>query len=63
MLTILSLIKDAHSLVRVEILPYHKTAGAKYGMIGKEYNPLFDVNKEPHIYNVFEENNIETIIL
>lgn len=63
MLTILSLIKDAQSLLRVEILPYHKTAGAKYAMVGKIYNPLFDVDKEPHIYNVFEENNIETIIL
>lgn len=63
MLNILSFIKHAQSLLRVEILPYHKTAGAKYAMIGKTYNPQFDVDKPPHIYNVFEENNIETIIL
>ncbi len=63
MLNVLSFIKNAQSLLRVEILPYHKTAGAKYAMIGKKYNPCFDVNKTPHIYNVFEENNIETIIL
>jgi pyruvate formate lyase activating enzyme len=63
MLNILSLIKGAQSLQRVEILPYHKTAGAKYAMIGKKYSPLFDTEKKPHIYNVFEENNIETVIL
>lgn len=60
---ILSLIKNAQSLLRVEILPYHKTAGAKYAMIGKQYNPQFDVNKAPHIYDVFKDNNIESIIL
>jgi len=27
---------------RVELLPYHKTAGAKYEMIGAEYQPIFD---------------------
>lgn len=63
MLNILSLIKDAKSLLRVEILPYHQMAGAKYAMIGKHYNPQFDVNKTPHIYNVFKENNIKSIIL
>lgn len=63
MINILTRIKDAPSLIRVEILPYHKTAGAKYGMIGKEYNPPFDTSKMPHIYNVFEEHNIKTIIL
>lgn len=31
------------SLLRVEILPYHKTAGAKYSMLGMEYRPGFDV--------------------
>lgn len=63
MLKILSLIKDAKSLIRVEILPYHKTASAKYQMIGKTYHPSFDTAKRPKIFNVFEENNIKTIIL
>ena len=27
---------------RVELLPYHKTAGAKYEMVGMQYQPLFD---------------------
>jgi len=63
MMKILSFIKDAKSLVRVELLPYHKTAGAKYKMIGKSYNPSFDITKTPKIFNVFEECNIKTIIL
>lgn len=64
MRNISNLIKDAKSLVRVEIMRYHKTAGAKYAMIGEEYAPLFDTEKTPHIYNnVFEKSNIKTIIL
>lgn len=63
MMQILSLIKDAESLVRVEFLPYHKTAGAKYQMIGKTYQPTFDPTKAPRIVNVFEENHIKTILL
>ncbi len=63
MLNLLSLIKDAPSLLRIEILRYHKTAGAKYAMIGQEYKPLFDTEKEPCVYNVFQENNIKTIVL
>ena len=63
MLTILDIIKDAKSLQRVEILRYHKMAGAKYSMIGKEYNPPFDPEIPPRVYNVFEENNINTIVL
>ncbi len=60
---ILSLVKGAESLVRVELLPYHKTAGAKYKMIGTEYRPSFDTTKLPDIFNVFEENNIKSMVL
>jgi len=63
MLNILSRIEGAKFLKRVELLRYHKTAGAKYSMIGKQYNPPFDVNRKPAIYNVFESNHIKTIIL
>lgn len=59
---ILSLVKEAKSLVRIEILPYHKLAGAKYTMIGKKYNPLFDTEQKPDIH-IFEESNIKTIVL
>lgn len=41
------LLKGAKNLVRVELLPYHKTAGAKYSMLGKIYAPAFDVNGIP----------------
>ena len=32
----------SRNLVRVELLPYHLTAGAKYHLIGREYTPPFD---------------------
>lgn len=60
---IAELVKDAKSLIRVELLRYHKTAGAKYKMIGLEYNPPFDVTKSPRIYtDIFEKYNIQTLI-
>jgi pyruvate formate lyase activating enzyme len=30
------------NLIRVELLPYHRTAGGKYGPCGMEYRPGFD---------------------
>jgi pyruvate formate lyase activating enzyme len=36
------LLKDAENLKGVDILPYNKTAGAKYEMVNKTYIPLFD---------------------
>lgn len=63
MLEILSLIRDAKSLVRIELMPYHRTAGAKYKMIGKTYSPSFNPSTVPNICNVFEENNIKSLVL
>lgn len=63
MMALLDVIKEAPSLLRVELLRYHKTSGAKYAMIGQVYNPPFDVTAVPRIYNVFEENNIKTLIV
>lgn len=63
MLSILNVVKGVSSLVRIELLRYNKIAGAKYSMIGKEYEPPFNPEATPQIYNVFEENNIKTIIL
>lgn len=59
MLNILSLIKGAHSLVRVEFLPYNKLAGAKYTMIDTKYAPPFDGEAEPHLFDVFTEQGIK----
>lgn len=36
------LLQDAERLEKVELLPYHQTAGAKYTMLGMEYQPDFD---------------------
>jgi pyruvate formate lyase activating enzyme len=61
---VVSLIKEAKGLEGVDLLPYHKTAGAKYGMLGMEYNPSFDVNKAPKAYkDVFDKNGIKCSIL
>lgn len=49
------LIKDAPGLERVEILRYHKTAGAKYAMIGRTYAPGFDTGAEPRVHDVFSD--------
>jgi len=35
-------IAGAKALQKVELLPYHKTAGAKYSMLGRTYSPQFD---------------------
>lgn len=63
MTAIFERIKNAQNLIRVEILRYHRTAGAKYAMIGEKYHPPFDTGKTPQIYNVFEENNIKNLIV
>ncbi len=57
------ILKGARRLMRVELLPYHKTAGAKYYMVGKEYNPDFDVNVTPEFHDTFTKNNIKYTVL
>ena len=43
------LVAGAKALVRVDILPYQRAAGAKYEMVGREYRPTFDEAREPRI--------------
>jgi pyruvate formate lyase activating enzyme len=58
------LLMDTQGLERVELLPYHKTAGAKYEMIGKIYSPVFDTEKKPEIHRkIFDEFGIRSIVL
>lgn len=58
------LIKDAKALVRVELLPYHKTAGAKYTMLGTNYQPGFDTEQKVWIsQDIFKEYGIRSEIL
>ena len=42
-----ALIRGAKQLIRVELLPYHMTAGAKYSMAGMTYAPEFDTGRKP----------------
>ena len=58
-----SMLAGARRLVRVEILPYHKTAGAKYYMLGKKYAPDFDTDAEPRFFDEFTKYNIKYAIL
>ena len=52
------------SLVRVEILPYHLTAGAKYAMTGREYCPEFEEARKSDICTEsFEKRGIKCRIL
>ena len=40
---------DAEKLEQVELLPYHVTAGAKYEMVGRSYQPEFDTAAAPNL--------------
>ncbi len=57
-------IAGAKSLIRVELLPYHKTAGAKYGMAGMEYAPEFDAGRAVRAYpEIFEQRGIQVVTM
>lgn len=54
----------AKNLVRVELLPYQQTAGAKYEMTGMKYDPGFDADAEPcRDFAPFETRGIKAIAL
>ena len=57
------LLQGAEGLQRVELLRYHKTAGAKYPMVGLPYNPPFDEQKEPEIHDMFTGKGIQLLVL
>jgi len=58
------LLQGAKGLERVELLPYHKTAGAKYGMLGKEYKPIFDTEMQPQVHHEpFQRKHIRSVVL
>lgn len=57
-------LQGAKALERVEFLPYHKTAGAKYQMIGMDYHPAFDPDESIWIsQKIFEEYGIRSEVL
>lgn len=54
-----SLVHNASSLVRVDLLPYQPAAGAKYEMVNRVYTPTFDGSILPHMFSeVFQEKRI-----
>ena len=57
------LLVGAKGLQRVELLRYHKTAGAKYPMVGLDYAPDFDEDAEPAIHDKFTARGINLLIL
>ncbi len=58
------LIQNAKMLEKLELLPYHKTAGAKYAMVGKEFKPMFNIEQPVHIpKGIFEEYGIRSSVL
>ncbi len=59
-----ALLQGAPGLERVELLPYHRTAGAKYPMLSREYEPGFDTQAAPRLdEKPFRKRNIKTVIL
>lgn len=57
-------ISGARALEKVELLPYHKTAGAKYSMVGSKYAPLFDTDRPVlALQEIFSEYNIRSFVL
>ena len=57
--TAAGLVKGAKALVRIDILPYQRAAGAKYEMVGMEYAPGFEDERAPRFFtDVFDRENI-----
>lgn len=49
---------------RIELLPYHKTAGAKYETVGLEYKPIFQTDlKVRTCPEIFEKYGLEATVL
>lgn len=61
---IADLLLDDKGILKVELLPYHKTAGAKYSLLNTEYNPGFDAEQIPNLNTgIFLSRNIPCSIL
>ena len=57
--TAAALVKGSKSLVRIDVLPYQRAAGAKYEMVGMVYETDFDEIKPPRFFtDVFDRQNI-----
>ncbi len=57
--TVARLVRGAKALVRVDVLPYQRAAGAKYAMVGMEYRVDFDEAKPPACFtDCFEREGV-----
>jgi len=57
--TAAALVRDSESLVRIDVLPYQRAAGAKYEMVGMDYRTDFDEASAPKFFTeVFERAGI-----
>lgn len=57
--TAAALVKGAKALVRIDVLPYQRAAGAKYEMVSMRYAPDFDEERPPQFFtHVFEKEGI-----
>jgi pyruvate formate lyase activating enzyme len=50
MTSIAQTIHDMPGLVRVDLLPYNRLAGAKYPLLGLAYHPRFDEAQAPQVF-------------
>ncbi len=58
------LIAGTPGLKKLELLPYHVTAGAKYDMVNREYKVDFDPTQKPNLdLSVFKEQSIPCSVL
>jgi len=58
------LLEGAKHLDKIELLPYHKTAGAKYESVRKHYDPSFDPERTPYINtSIFRSRGMEVTVL
>lgn len=58
------LLQNSPNLERVELLPYHKTAGAKYSMVNREYTPDFDTLATPNLdASIFAKYGVSCTIM
>lgn len=57
--TAAELVKGSNALVRVDVLPYQRAAGAKYEMVGMEYRPDFEDSRLPRFFtDIFDREGI-----
>ena len=57
-------ISETNKSTFVELLPYHKTAGAKYDMVGLTYKPIFDADKKVEFHeDIFKKYGLECKVL